>query len=144
MDLDAAYIVRLYLPDPGFEAVRRMVASAPQIPSCLVHGRAEVCAAMHRWFREGRLDAAEFAAVFDQFEADCRTGKFNWLPVTESVIARVSAAFQSLPSNQFLRAADALHLACASENRFTEIYSNDVRLLAAAPHFGIKGVNVIP
>ena len=122
MYLDAAYIVRLYLPDPGFELVRNLVARSPSKPASLIHGRAEVCAAMHRWFREGRMDAAKFATVFDQFETDCRREKFDWLPLTDAVMAKIAASFRSLPAVQFLRAGDALHLACAASmasRRFT-------------------------
>ncbi len=47
-----------------------------------------------------------------------------------------------LPRTVFLRAADALHLACAEEAGLHEIYSSDRHLIAAAPHFGLRAVTL--
>ena len=144
MYFDAAYLVRLYLPDPGWQEVQRLAASQRQRLASLSLGQAETIAAMHRWLREGKLDAAELQARLDQFERDSARGMFHWLALTDAVMDRVRTAYRNAPANLFLRASDALHLACAAENEFREIYSNDARLLAAAPHFGVRGVNIIP
>jgi len=77
-----------------------------------------------------------------QFEQDERAGLWDWLPVNDLVIRRACDAFERLPANVFLRSADALHLACAAENRFTQIYSGDRILLEAASYFGLEGVSV--
>lgn len=63
--------------------------------------------------------------------------------VAPAILDRLGADFETLPKRNFLRASDALHLAIARENAFRQVYSNDRNLLAAAPHFGIRGVDVL-
>ena len=138
---DTSYLARLYLEDHGWQKVRQFAAA--NAIACSLHGRAEVIAAFHRRLRENILNAVEFRQVLEQFETDCSEGAYHWLPLSLAIAARLSKAYETLPKTAFIRAADALHLACAAENGFKEIYSNDKRLLAAANHFDVKGVNVI-
>ena len=51
---------------------------------------------------------------------------------------RLAKYYRIAPAATFLRASDALHLACAAGNGFTEIYFNDRHFLAAAPLFGLR------
>jgi len=60
----------------------------------------------------------------------------------KNVVRRACNTFEKLDATVFLRASDALHLACAVENQFTEVYSGDRILLQAAPYFGLKGITV--
>jgi predicted nucleic acid-binding protein len=139
--LDVSYILRLYVEDPGWEKVRTLAAQAPI--ACSLHGHVEVVAALHRKFREGTLTRTSFAHVLDQFDTDCDNNAYRWLPVSPEVIARVAKAYRTLPISVFLRASDALHLASASANRFRDIYSNDQRLIGAAGHFALKGIDLL-
>jgi predicted nucleic acid-binding protein len=138
---DASYVARLYLEDPGWETVGELAARNPV--TCCVHGHAEVIAAFHRKLREGVFSPVQYKQVLEQFEVDCGENAYRWLPLSPAVTVRLSKAFLSLPKTVFLRSADALHLACAAENSFKEVYSNDQRLLAAASHFGLRGLDVI-
>ncbi len=138
---DTSYIVRLYLEDPGWVQVRELAAT-DHIACCLL-GRAETLAAFHRKFREGILNRGGVRIVSARFESECDDGAFQWLPLSPALIDGVRKVYSNLPKSVPLRAGDAIHLACAAENGFREIYSNDTRLLDAAESFGLFGRNAI-
>lgn len=140
--LDTSYLVRLYLDDHGCAAVRELAAS--NHVACAVHGQAESIAAFHRKLRESAISLKSFRALLAQFETDQKAGAFHWLPASPEVMRRIRVVYASLPASVYLRGADAVHLATAAVNGFKKIHSNDTHLLAAAEHFGIKGVNLIP
>src|SRR2546427_767297 len=124
---DTSYLVRLYTRDAGWEAVRQLAAT--DTLACCLHGQAEAVAAFHRKFREGAVNRRELSELAAEFDRDCKAGAFNWLPLSPMVLERVITTFSSLPATIHLRAADAMHLACAAEHGLNEIHSNDGRLL---------------
>ena len=138
---DTSYLVRLYTKDAGWEKVR-VLAKTDNLVCCL-HGHAEIVAAFHRKFREGVLTRKELGTLLTEFTNDSSAGAYRWLQVSPAVMERLTSIFASLPPAIALRAADGIHLACAAEAGFTKIYSNDLRLLAAAAQFGLKGENII-
>ncbi len=138
---DTSYLVRLYTKDAGWEPVRAL-ARTDRLACCL-HGQAETVAAFHRKFREGAVNQKELGTLLTEFAGDSGAGAFQWLPLSPAVVIRLTSTYASLPRTVVLRAADAIHLACATEGGFTRVFSNDSRLLAAASHFGLKGENII-
>lgn len=138
---DAAYIAKFYLDEPDSDAVRSLAEADGEV-ACCVHGRIEVLIAFHRKLREGAFTPKIFATVADQFEADCEAAIWSWLPISAKLVTRLSERIRHLDRSVFVRSADALHLASASEQGFHQIYSNDRHLLAAAIHFGLRGASV--
>jgi predicted nucleic acid-binding protein len=134
-------MVRLHTRDAGWEKVRALAAT--DYLACCLHGQAETVAAFHRKFRESVINRREFSELLAQLERDCKAGAVNWLPLSAVVMERLAGVFLGLPVTMPLRAADAVHLAFAAENRLKDIYSNDARLLARAPSFGLKGINIL-
>jgi predicted nucleic acid-binding protein len=131
----------LYVADAGWEKVRAMART--DRAACSLHGKAETMAAFHRKFREGAVSQRALTGLLKQFESDCAVNAFEWLPLTPNVLARIGKGYAALPATVHLRAADALHLACAAEAEFKELYSNDTHLLRGAYIFGLKGTNII-
>jgi predicted nucleic acid-binding protein len=138
---DTSYLVRLHTKDAGWERVRAFAAT--DNIACCLHGQAEVISAFHRKFREGTVSQKDLQTLLTEFDKDCSAGAYRWLPLSPTVIVRLAKVYAGLPSTVAVRAADALHLACAVDAGFNTVHSNDVRLLNAAGHFGLKGVNVI-
>ena len=138
---DTSYLVRCYLEDTGWEAVRALAEEEPV--ACCSLGLAEAAAALHRKLREGLLTAEQHAEVALQFRDDCESGLWQWLPIGDTLTNATAEKLRTLPSTVFIRGADALHLLCAAENGFKEVFSHDRHFLAAAPHFGLTGIDVI-
>jgi predicted nucleic acid-binding protein len=137
---DTTYIGRLYFQDSGWDKVREL-AKTDKI-ACAAHGRAEALGIFHRKLREQAITADQLKPLIKEFQNDCEQGAFNWLPLSASIFDRVAAVYLNLPATMPLRAADALHLACAAEHGFKHICSNDARLLKAASYFDLSAVNV--
>jgi predicted nucleic acid-binding protein len=142
MYFDTAYIAKCYLNEPNAEKVRTLARRSPGLGSC-EWSRVEFASVLHRQLREGKLKAGNLRQVFNQFLADERAGVWSWFPVTSELLNSTAERLVALPKSLPIRAADALHLTCARENGLDEIYSNDQRLLACAPLFGLKPINVI-
>jgi predicted nucleic acid-binding protein len=140
--LDTSFLVKLYADEPGADAVLAWVEGKGDFV-CAAHGRLELFAAFKRHQREGALTGARLRALVQQVEMDEASGLIQWLPLSTELIATACQQMLALPPSVFLRAADALHLACAADAGLKKIYSHDRHLLAAAPHFKLKGLDVI-
>lgn len=140
---DASYLLKLQIVESGTIEVRAHAASVLEIHTAH-HSRAEFSSAAFRKVREGVATPVDYQQLIAQFRADCASETIVLLPLTDAILDRVERVFATAPVTTHLRASDALHLATAAEHGFAEICSNDKHLLAAAPLFGLRGVNVIP
>jgi predicted nucleic acid-binding protein len=140
---DSAFIAKFYVDEPESDAIRQLSESLADV-HCVLLGRLEVASVFHRKWREGAFPDAAFREVSDQFADDCAAGLWQWLPITPALVEAATRAIRFLPKTVFLRSADALHLTCAREHGFEEIYSSDRHVLDAARHFKLKGIGVVP
>lgn len=142
MYFDTAYIAKCYLNEPGGERVRHLAASAPGLASCEL-ARLEFACVLQRHVREGHLTPRQAREVWSDFREDEAGEVWRWLPADATLISKACDRVNRLGRSAFLRAGDALHLMCAVEHGFAEVYSNDPHMLRAARFFGLAGVNVL-
>ena len=94
--------------------------------------------------REHHLTRRELTAILKEFDEDEKGGVWQWFAVTSELLEKTRKAVLDIPGTIFVRSGDALHLACAGKKHgFQEIYTNDRRMLEAARHFNLTGVNVL-
>jgi predicted nucleic acid-binding protein len=139
---DAAYVAKCYLNEPGADRVREVAYGADGLVSCAL-ARLEFASILKRHVRERHLSRREMTAILKNFEEDEQNGVWHFLGVTSDLLEKARKAVIDLPATVFLRSGDALHLACALEHGFQEVYTNDSHMLKAAPHFHLTGVNVL-
>ena len=139
---DAAYVAKCYLNEPGADRVRELARQTDGLASCEL-ARLEFASIVARHVREGHLTRREAAATLQEFEQDERTGVWQWFGVTSALLERARQSVLDLPRAVTIRSADALHLTCAGEHGFHEIYTNDRHMLRAARHFGLNGVDIL-
>jgi predicted nucleic acid-binding protein len=139
---DAAYIAKCYLNEPGAERVRHLAYGADGLASCEM-ARLEFGSILRRHAGEGHVTRREMTAILKDFEEDEYNGVWHWFGVTSALVEKARATVLGLPSTVFVRSGDALHLACAGEHGFTDVYTNDRHMLQAAPYFDVTGVDIL-
>ncbi|HEX5069908.1 MAG TPA: type II toxin-antitoxin system VapC family toxin [Vicinamibacterales bacterium] len=139
---DAAYIAKCYLNEPGADRVREVAYGADGLASCEL-ARLEFASILKRHARERHVTRREMAAILSEFEEDEQNGVWHWFGVTSALLDNARKAVLQIPGTVLVRSGDALHLACAAAHGFDKVYTNDQRMLHAAPYFRVTGVNVI-
>lgn len=132
--LDTSALVKLYISEPGSQAMVRRLSDQLVALSPLVY--AEAHATFARRQRENLVTTAETQQLVDSFESDWQTAL--QIPVSEEVLALVPKLCDQHP----LRGADALQLASALmlHHQGVEVLfaTNDQRLLGAARTEGLE------
>jgi predicted nucleic acid-binding protein len=134
--LDSAYIAKFYLNEQDSGSVRNLARRATTLCSsalCL----AEIACVFHRRVREKSLTNEQATELAGMFMADVEEGGWVLFPVSQELLKLVSASMRDLPADVVLRSGDAIHLITARHAGFSEIWSNDRRLLNAARYFDL-------
>jgi predicted nucleic acid-binding protein len=138
---DTAYVAKCYLNETDSDEVRKLAYGSSGLCSSS-WSIPEMACVFQRQIREFKVPTGQIIRAREFFLQDIQSGIWSLLPLSEHFLFRVSSLVSALSPSQYLRAGDAVHLVTAQEAGFTEIWSNDRRLLKAAPAFGLTGKSV--
>ena len=104
--LDTSALIKLYVSEPGTDAVRQWVSEAKVVSTSRV-ADVEARAGVARKYREGKFSVGEYRSILKDLERDWRD--YLVVEVSEEVVALGG----DLTDRHPLRGFDAIHLASA-------------------------------
>jgi predicted nucleic acid-binding protein len=134
--LDTSFLVPLFLPEATSDKIERFLRRKHTATLAISHWtRVEFSSTLAREVRMGSLSRKAAMATDAQFAKATAESFVILLPTADDF--ELAAEFLRQYKSA-LRGGDALHLAIASNNRATVLYSLDKTLLAAGRRLGLK------
>lgn len=128
---DSSVLLKRYIAEKGSERVDALFLEADAIAVSAL-GLPEIISTLCRLHREKKLSSAQYnqckQAVIDDFAA------FDVYPLSPEI----TKATMDILERSDLRAADAIHVACAMEAKAIRFISSDVRQIKAAKDLHLK------
>ena len=139
---DSSLIVSLYLPEPNSALADAACNSMPPPIRLTDWRRVEISSAFQRAVKNGRITAAQAFLLWQDFENDVASGRFEVVGVNHSsVLARALVLTQKHAATIGTRTLDVIHIATALEFSATDFLSFDNRQRQAA---SAEGLMVLP
>jgi predicted nucleic acid-binding protein len=127
---DSSAFAKRYIDEHGSQFVDEICQRADQLGLCAI-APAELFSAVNRRRREGYFSPSDYELIKSHIITDLRD--IFLLDLTPGVTAQAIRLLES----QFLRAMDALHVACALEWQADLFVTADQRQLIAAQNVGL-------
>lgn len=136
---DSSLIVALYIPEPGSALADAACNSLPPPVLLSEWHRVEIANAFERAVKKGRITAEQAARLWQDFESDIASGRFEIVAVDqEAILARALALTRKHTAILGTRTLDLIHLATALEIGAADFLSFDNRQKQAAKAEGLK------
>lgn len=127
---DSSAFAKRYVEEPGSQAVDSLCQEATEV-ALSVLCTPEIISALNRRVRDGLLTHREYADAKQYLSQDIRDAAIvNFVP---QVVSTCTKILEASP----IRAADALHVACALEWKTDLFVSADKRQISAARKAGL-------